>query len=290
MNLQDAKNFDVAIASCVTLPEPDPDETPLADALREAGVNARLLAWDDAEASFSAAKMVVIRSTWNYTQAPENFRAWVDRTSASSELHNPASIVHWNLHKKYLLDLQAREIPTIPTRIFSKGADVSLVNVACELGANEIVIKPAVSAASSRTIRGDASSDRAQDHLRALLKSGDTMVQPYVRSVEGYGERAIICIDGEVSHAVRKSPRFEGDEQSTSGAMPIADDEAALAKKVLASFPERLLYARVDLVRDANESPVVMELELTEPSLFLNESPAGLARFVRAIVERLRSA
>jgi hypothetical protein len=285
----DAKKFDVAIASCVNLPEPDPDETPLANALRDAGVNARLLAWDDAEAPFFAAKMVIIRSTWNYTQVPEDFRAWVDRTAASSDLHNPATIVHWNLHKKYLLDLQTRKIPTIPTRIFSKGADVSLVEVARELGAKEIVIKPAVSAASSRTIHGDAASDRAQDHLRALLKSGDTMVQPYVPSVEGYGERAIICIDGDISHAVRKSPRFEGDEQSTSGAMPIADDEAALAKKVLASFPERLLYARVDLVRDANDSPVVMELELTEPSLFLTESPEGLGRFVRAIVARLRS-
>lgn len=289
--MSETKSLDVAIATCLHMDrEPDPDQDLLADALRDAGVNARWLAWDDPNASFATAKMTIIRSTWNYTKAHEAFLEWVDETAAVSDLHNSASIVRWNVHKKYLLDLDSRGIPTIPTRILSQHADVSPVDIARELGANEIVIKPAISAASSRTIHADAASDHARDHLRMLLKSGSAMVQPYVKSVEGYGERAIICIEGEPSHSVRKSPRFENDEQDTSAAMPIADDEAALAKKVLASLPEKLLYARIDMVRDANENPVVMEAELTEPSLFLRESEETLDRFVRAIKKRLESA
>ncbi len=280
--------FDVVLASCVGLPEPDEDEAPLSNALRDAGVNARVMAWDDPLADFAAAKMVVIRSTWNYCPVCDAFLRWVDDTAAHSDLHNPAPIVRWNLHKKYLLDLAMRGIPTIPTRIFPRGQDVSLVAVARELDTNEIVIKPAVSAASSRTIRAEASNAAAQDHLRAILETGDVMIQPYVRSVEGYGERAIICIDGKLSHAVRKSPRFQGDQAVVSGAMPIADDEAALALKVFAAIPERLLYARVDMVRDARDVPIVMEVELTEPSLFLAQLPSSFDRFVAAIVDRLK--
>jgi glutathione synthase/RimK-type ligase-like ATP-grasp enzyme len=289
--MSETKTLDVAIATCMHLGrEPDPDQDLLADALRDAGVKAQWLAWDDPKARFSSAKMTILRSTWNYTKAHEAFLAWVDETAQVSRLHNPASIVRWNVDKKYLLDLAARGIPIIPTRVFSKGADVSIAHVARELGASEVVVKPSISAASARTIHADATSDRARDHLRMLLKTGSAMVQPYVRSVEGYGERAIICIEGEPSHSIRKSPRFENDAQDTSAAMPIADDEAALAKKVLASLPERLLYARIDMVRDANENPVVMEAELTEPSLFLCESRDTLERFVRAIRKRLESA
>jgi hypothetical protein len=288
MKKAEQKAFDVVLASCVGLPEPDEDEAPLSNALRAAGVNARVMAWDDPLADFATAKMVVIRSTWNYCRAYEAFLRWVDETSAHSDLHNPAPVVHWNLHKKYLLDLGARGIPTIPTRIFSTGQDVSLAAVARELDATEIVIKPAVSAASSRTIRAEANSAAAQDHLRAILETDDVMIQPYVRSVEGYGERAIICIDGKLSHAVRKSPRFQGDRAIVSGAMPIADDEAALALNVLAAIPGPLLYARVDMVRDARNMPIVMEVELTEPSLFLVQSPSAFDRFVAAIAQRLK--
>jgi hypothetical protein len=282
------RSLDVAIATCTYFSEPDPDAMPLAEALEAAGVNAKWLAWDDPSSDFSSAKMTVIRSTWNYTQAHEAFLAWIDKTAAVTDLHNPAAVVRSNVHKKYLLDLAARGIPTIPTRIVPQASTTNLAEISGDLHATEVVIKPAVSAASSRTIRADVSSDRARDHFRALVASGDTMVQPYFPSVEGYGERSIICIDDEISHSIRKSPRFEGDEQVTSVAMPIDAAEAALAKKVLATFSEPLLYARVDVVRDANDSPVLMELELTEPSLFLDQSPQGLERFVRAIVGRLR--
>jgi glutathione synthase/RimK-type ligase-like ATP-grasp enzyme len=284
------KRIDVAIATCLELPEPDDDEALLGDALRGAGIHAQLLAWDDPQANFADATLTLIRSTWNYWQAHDAFVAWIERTAAVSILRNPPEIVRWNLHKKYLLDLAQRGIPTIPTRIFARGETVSLAAVARDLGADQVVIKPAVSAASSGTMRTRALKAEGEDHLQALLKTGDVIVQPYVPSVEGYGERAVVCIDGEPSHAVRKSPRFQGDQQNVSDAMPIADDERVLAKKVLATLPTRVMYARVDIVRDRDEAPVVMELEVTEPSLFFSQSPDGLARFVKAIARCLAEA
>ena len=103
------------------------------------------------------------------------------------------------------------------------------------------------------------------------------MVQPYVRSVEGHGERALVWIAGEITHAMRKSPRMEGDPESV-GAVPVLDDERAFALKVLEPFAKALLYARVDLARDENGALMVMELELVEPSLFLIYNPPALTR------------
>jgi len=51
----------------------------------------------------------------------------------------------------------------------------------------------------------------------------------------------------------------------------------------------QLLYARVDLIRDAAGQPRVLELELTEPSLFISHAPGSEERFAAAALARLRA-
>jgi len=99
-------------------------------------------------------------------------------------------------------------------------------------------------------------------------------------------ERSLVWIDGELTHAIRKSPRFAGGSESVSDEQPIAPDERALAERVLAPLSGELLYARVDVVRDddAGGAPRLMELELIEPSLFLRQCPRALDRLASAIV------
>ena len=113
------------------------------------------------------------------------------------------------------------------------------------------------------------------------------LVQPYLTSVDGYGERALVWIDGEFTHAVRKSPRFAVDAEHVSEALPISDAERAVGTAALAHIHDRLLYARVDVVPGPTAAPLVMELELVEPSLFLLQSPPALERFVAGIRRRL---
>jgi hypothetical protein len=113
------------------------------------------------------------------------------------------------------------------------------------------------------------------------------MVQPYMRSVEGYGERSVIWIDGQLTHAVRKSPRLGDAQEHVSEALPISHRERELAEAVVADIPHALLYARIDLIRDDEDSPLLAELELVEPSLFLKQSPAALRLFVDAVAARL---
>jgi glutathione synthase/RimK-type ligase-like ATP-grasp enzyme len=281
---------DVALASCRILPEPDGDEEPLVRALRAEGLSAEVLAWDDPGAPFAEARLTLLRATWNYPDDPEGFLGWAERTSRVSVLRNPLGIVRWNLHKSYLLDLERAGVPVVPTLLARRGEGAPLARLVEGRGWRDVVVKPAVSAASRKTLR--AAPGDAEAHFRALVRGEDVLVQPYLPSVEGYGERALVWIDGRVTHAVRKSRRFAGDVESVASAGPIPADEVQLAERAIAAIPEGLrrdglLYARVDMARDADGSPRVMELELIEPSLFFRESEEALARFVGRVVAAL---
>jgi len=279
---------DVALATCAQLPEPDHDAQPLLDALATEGIAADFLAWDDPGADFSCARLTLLRSTWNYPQHADAFAHWLDRTAAVSDLWNPLAVVRWNIHKSYLLELERRGVPVAPTEVVRRGEDRSLRSILRTRGWEDVVVKPAVSAASYRTLRvRPGEDDRGEAHLRALLDDGDTLVQRYLPSVEDHGERALVWIDGELTHSVRKSPRFSGEDESVSDALPISHAEAGLARAAVAALDDEPLYARVDVAPAPGGDPVVMELALIEPSLFFPQGPRALERLVAGIGRRL---
>lgn len=277
----------VAIATCKELPEPDPDEALLMSALRLAGLEASVLPWDDAEAPFAAQDLVVLRSTWNYFEHVDEFVRWATRISMATQVLNPANVVAWNAKKTYLAELEKRGVDIVPTEFVLRAETRSLEGILRERGWDEVVVKPVVSAGSFRTERfARASTAAGQTFLSRLVADRDAMVQRWMPSVETYGERSLVWIDGVFTHAIRKSPRFSGGPERVSGAVPIADDEREFAERALAPLSHELLYARVDMVRDADGSLRLMELELIEPSLFFRQSEAALARFVGAIARR----
>lgn len=268
----------VALATCRPLPEPDPDEPLLLDALRARGADPVLAAWDDPDVDWRSFDLTVVRSTWNYHLAPDAFLRWIDR---APRLVNPAAALRWNVHKRYLADLEARGVPVVPTAHLPRGDARRLADFPWDTA----VIKPAISAGSFETIRvGPADRARGDAHLARLLAGRDVLVQPYLASVERRGERALVWIDGAWTHAVRKNPRFGADAESVSPALPIDPDERAFADRVLAAAPRGLLYARVDLALDDAGALRLMELELIEPSLFLLQFPPALNRLADAIV------
>jgi glutathione synthase/RimK-type ligase-like ATP-grasp enzyme len=271
------------VATCRLLPEPDPDEPVLAAALVAGGFDAAFAGWDDPAVDWDAAVPTILRSTWNYPRAPEAFLAWLDRASAAAPLFNPPDIVRANVHKRYLLELAARGVPVVPTVLIERGGRCELADVARDLGARSLVIKPEIGAASFGARRFAADDPAAAAHLAALTARGAALVQPYLASVEAYGERSLVWIDGALSHAMRKAPRLDGDHERVDAAAAIADDERAIAEAAIAPVAGRVLYARVDLARDAAGRPVVMELELAEPSLYLAQHPSAAERLVAAL-------
>jgi glutathione synthase/RimK-type ligase-like ATP-grasp enzyme len=271
------------IATCQQLPEFDPDEAPLAAALAAGGFAAQLVAWDDADADWDAPIATILRSTWNYPLAVDAFATWLDRTAAAAPLFNPPDIVCGNLRKRYLLALAARGIPVVPTTLVERGETFDLAMI----DAPRVVIKPEVGAASLGTRQFARADPAARAHLHALTSDGAALIQPYIASVDGYGERSLVWIDGELTHAFRKTPRFVGDNEHVAGPFPIADDERALAVAALAPIADRILYARVDLARDDAGQPMVMEIELIEPSLYFARQPGSAERYVAALRRKL---
>jgi len=267
------------VATCQPLPEPDPDEALLAAALAAGGFSAELVAWDDPGADWDTKIPTILRSTWNYPLAPEAFLAWIDRASAAAPLVNPPDVVRDNVRKRYLLALAARGVPVVPTTLVERGQTCDLAGIA----APSLVIKPEIGANSIGARRFAPSDPAAQAHLAALTAQGAALVQPYVASVDAYGERSLVWIDGELSHAIRKTPRFSGDAERVAGPFSIAPDERAVALAALAPIADRILYGRVDLARDDAGHPMVMELELVEPSLYFAQQPGSAERYVAGL-------
>lgn len=282
------ERMSVAIVTCLDMPEPDIDEDLLLDALRASDLAPSLVAWDDPTARWADFDLAVLRSPWNYIDHLDAFLDWAQAAAQVTDLLNPVDVVRWNTHKGYLRELARQGVPVVPTAWLGADEHVTLDDIMADRGWHDVVAKPVVGAGSFLTDRiTDPTTPAARDFWTRLCANGEVMVQPYLTSVEHYGERSVIWIDGEFTHAVRKSPRLGDAAESVSEALPIADDERALAHAVIADIPHELLYARIDLIRDESGQPLLAELELVEPSLFLLQAPAALERLVAGIATRV---
>jgi glutathione synthase/RimK-type ligase-like ATP-grasp enzyme len=235
--------------------------------------------------------LVVLRSTWDYAERRDDFLDWIDRLP---RVLNAPEVVRWNTDKRYLDELAAAGLPVVPTRFLEPGEPL-------DPPASRFVVKPSVSAGGRQTASYEAHElELARRHLETLHAAGRAaMVQPYLEGVDSVGEAALIWLGGEYSHAVTKSALLRRGQQPGSGlyleetiAMRSpSGDERDVAERVLAGLPfeaRQLLYARVDLL-PTDEGPVVLELELTEPSLFLGYEPAAADRLADGIAAALRA-
>lgn len=284
----------VALATCQELPELDPDDQLLVEPLHAYGIAVDARAWDDQSVDWAGYDLVLLRSTWDYVPRRDEFLAWAHSVPA---LANPARVVEWNTDKRYLAGLAAAGVPVVPTQYLSP-ADPLWIPPAH----GEYVLKPAIGAGSLSAGRYNlADPDQRALALRHAARFRATgrvaMVQPYLAGVDSEGETGLLFFGGRFSHAVCKGPMLEGPDGGPPGlyraeqisARQPSRAELALAEKVLAAVPDRahLLYARVDLLPGPDGSPVLIEVELTEPSLFLGYAPDAPARLADAIVARL---
>ena len=282
----------IAIATASNVVGLDEDEPLLLAALRDLGLDVEVVPWDEDGVAWGRFDLVVVRSTWNYHLDRDRFLAWAEALPA---VLNPVDVLRWNTDKRYLRDLAAAGVPVVPTAWLEPGDAAVLPEWP------ELVVKPAVSAGSLHTGRYRSDDhDAAVAHADGLLAEGRTvMVQPYLADVDEAGETALVYLGGRFSHAIRKGPilrpgggMFEGpyaDEDISP--RPATPAERDLADATLAAVPggaDRLLYARVDVVADETGSPVVLELELTEPSLFLTEADGSAGALAAAIAARTR--
>ena len=264
----------------------DGDDDGLVAALRRRGLHARWLAWDDP--ATERADVVILRATWDYTERFEEFLAWTRRVR---HLLNGPEVVAWNGDKRYLLDLVRAGVPTVPSVFAAPGEPV-------EVPSGEVVVKPAVGAGSVGARRFTHVA-AARAHAAELHDAGRVvLVQPYDPRIEA-GETALVFLAGRQSHAFTKGPLLPppGSAAALDASGTFAEEtlrpadpdfelwdlgHAALraAAERLGVTPEDFLYARVDVIGGADD-PVLLELELVEPSLGwrqLDETARDLAQ------------
>jgi glutathione synthase/RimK-type ligase-like ATP-grasp enzyme len=283
----------ILLATCAQLPNGDEDAALLLAALDDAGVPARWAVWDDPAVDWSEG-LTVLRSTWDYTHDRARFLAWV---RSLPRVANEAELVEWSTDKTYLADLAAGGVPTVPTEVVRPGAPVPAFDA-------EVIVKPSVGAGSRGV--GRFTPDRfgeAQEHARRLHAAGRTaLVQPYLDGVDATGEAALVYLDGAFSHAITKGAMISAATAHPveGGALFIEENitprtaspaERAAGDAAVAYVRERFggdpLYVRVDLL-PGPDGPALVELELVEPSLFLQYDQDGraAARFAQAIGRR----
>jgi O-ureido-D-serine cyclo-ligase len=290
----------------------DEDMPPLQAALAAAGVAADTPCWDDPLVDWSRYDAALLRSTWDYVERIDDFLAWCDRCTRQTRLLNPPDVVRWNTDKHYLAHLAQAGVPVVPTRFVEPGMDpaaqfeafLSGTTAACPVGDSpafdEFVVKPAIGAGSrdaARYARGE--SRQALGHVQRLLDARrSVLLQPYLPRVDTHGETAVLYLGGAPSHAIRKGPLLHRGAGLVEGLFAPEDirpreaepAELAVAAAAFAAIPfEAPAYARIDLIRDDRGAPVVLELELTEPSLFLAHAPGAAERLVRQLVQRLET-
>lgn len=280
----------------------DEDLPPLEAALHAAGLETRVVDWDDADARWGAFDLALIRSTWDYTDRLREFLAWADSAGTLTKLHNPPRVVRWNTDKHYLAELARASVPVVPSTFIEPGenAERALETFLASHRAMEFVVKPSVGAGSRDTQRhARAQVAPALTHAERLLDAErSVLLQPYLESVDKDGETALMFFSGGFSHAIRKGPLLPRGSTASPAIGLFAPekitsrtpgaDELRVAEQVLAALPfETPLYARVDLIRDSEGAPTLLELELTEPSLFFAHASGAADRFAAALVQRL---
>jgi glutathione synthase/RimK-type ligase-like ATP-grasp enzyme len=262
----------------------------LARSLRRRGLSVAHPVWDDPSADWDSFGITIVRSTWDYFHRRPAFLRWIRRAGRARNLWNPPEVLRQNTDKRYLADLARAGVPVVPTVWCRAGRSTDLRATMDQNGWSTVVVKPAVSGAGDRTLRVHRDRvENGQRHLSALVRTGHAMVQPYLESVARGGERSLIYLAGKYSHSVRRVPLFDRPPRARRETLTLASPEMRrIALAALEASPRPLLYARVDLVEDDQRAWRIMEVELTEPSLFFVPYPRAAQTFAAEIERKLR--
>ena len=269
-------------------PEIEDDDRPLAAALARRGALVITSSWDDRDFPWEEIDLALLRSPWDYYRRVDEFLAWLSRVEKVTSVVNAPETIRWNMDKRYMSGLAEKGVPVVPTAFVERGEVASLALICSRRGWTTVVLKPTISADSWETIRvTPAQYGEGQAYLDRHRAEREIMVQPFVNDVEEGGEHSLMFFGGSYSHAVRKNSAFKGGRHVGPEGRPSdpGSDAVEMARNVLAkaSVPE-IPYARVDLARDESGAPLLLELELFEPTLFFLEEPGSEERLARILM------
>jgi len=263
-------------------------------ALANLGLCVARHSWSDPAVDWSQYGAAIFRSTWDYFDRFGEFEPWLEKVSQQTRLINDAALIRWNIDKHYLAELEQAGVAIVPTHFVARAEATRLVDVMKERGWDEVVFKPVVSGAARLTYRVERGHAEASEACFARCLVGEAMmVQPFERAIVESGELSLIVIDGQATHAIRKTVsagdfRVQDDHGGTVHAHVPSAAECRFAEAAVAACPTPPLYARVDFVTRRDGGLRLMELELVEPELFFRFHPPAAERLA-AVIKRCLS-
>jgi glutathione synthase/RimK-type ligase-like ATP-grasp enzyme len=282
---------DVLLATCADLPDGEPAGDLLVKELGHRGIEARYVAWDEPGVDWRSARLVLVRSTWDYYTRRDEFLAWA--RSVGDRLVNRPEALAWNTDKAYLVDLGETPLPVVPTVAVDEEAELAPAVAAFA----PAVVKPRVGAGGEGVVVFDGEPGGPAALDESQIDSGPWVVQPLVDSVRTEGETSVFVLGGDVVSQVRKLPagseiRVHEEYGGRTDVVPVTSEAAQVAVETVKVAEEllgvRLPYARVDLMRLDDGVLAVSELEITEPGLYLDVLPANAEAFADLVEDLLR--
>jgi glutathione synthase/RimK-type ligase-like ATP-grasp enzyme len=265
----------------------------VASALAKQGLKVGRKDWAEPGYDWAQCRAAVFRTTWDYFHRFGEFAPWLAKVSQTTRLFNEAGLIHWNLDKHYLADLQQAGINTVPTCYIEVGDKRTLAQVIADSGWSDVILKPIISGAARHTYRLQADGAPALECTFAeLVQQEAMMLQPFQHAILSQGELSLMVIDGQYTHAIRKTAkagdfRVQDDHGGTVHRYEASTEEIRFAEAAVAAVPFDVLYARVDMVRDNRGQLAIMELEMIEPELFFRFKAEAADTLAAGIARRL---
>ncbi len=265
----------------------------LQGALEELGLKVVRKDWADTEFDWSTTKCAVFRTTWDYFDKFDEFKAWLTRVESQTTFINPISQIRWNMDKWYLQDLAGQGIRVVETKYIKQGEGKSLGECIAETNWEEVILKPTIAGAARHTYR--LNPDNIQEleaTFSELIKNEDMMLQPFQHNIMEKGEISFMVIGGKYTHSVLKKGkagdfRVQDDFGGTLHDFHPTKEEIAFAESVAKACEPLPAYARVDVMWDNEDKLAVSEVELVEPELWFRRNPKAAGLLAKKIQTQL---
>lgn len=265
------------------------DDDLVHEPLQQLGWKVKNIPWNE-PTDWNNYELVVIRSTWDYQKYLSRFKEVLEQVNQSGAvLLNSLELVHWNMNKNYLFQLEQSGIqlvPTIKTDVLNK---LTIESAFHQFDSTDLIIKPMIGANADDTYLISNSTDTNYSQLESVFLNRECMIQPFMKNIVEEGEFSLMYFNGKLSHTILKTVGagdYRVQEEHGGGVIPIQLPESDLISagdKAMAALPEVPLYARVDLVRTNDNSFALMELELIEPSLYFRFDEDAPRNFAQCI-------
>tara|TARA_A100000164_G_scaffold60838_1_gene49223 strand:- start:489 stop:1379 length:891 start_codon:yes stop_codon:yes gene_type:complete len=265
------------------------EEELLKNALEKINLTVDIAYWDDQNYDWSNTKIALIRTTWDYYQKLDKFVDWIEGVSKQTKLINDKNLLLWNLNKKYLLDLEKKGINIVPTRMVTHKETDTFSEICAENGWNEVIVKPAVSAAAFNTFRIKFSEfQNFESKFQKLLSESEMIIQPFFSSILKKGEASLMAVNGKFTHGILKRAkqgdfRVQDDFGGTVHQFSANKNEIFFAENVFKCCDEVPIYGRVDIMWNNSNDIFLSELEIVEPEIWSRKFPKNADYLAEAI-------